>query len=82
MAVTHGSRDDGSAGFGQSITLPASAATFREVLRDEGTRRWLAGAAIAGLLLILGNGHDIAVRDSTPAVKGLIWLHLVAYVIC
>ncbi|MDQ6752658.1 MAG: histidine kinase [Actinomycetota bacterium] len=82
MAVTNGSRDDGSAGFGQPITLPASAATFREVLRDEGTRRWLAGAAIAGLLLILGNGHDIAARDSTPAVKGLIWLHLVAYVIC
>lgn len=82
MAVTNGSRHDGSAGFGQSITLPASAASFREVLLDEGTRRWLAGAAIAGLLLILGNGHDIAVRDLTPAGKGLIWLHMVVYVIC
>ncbi len=83
MAVTNGSGNDGSAGFGQWITLPASAVTFREVLLDRGSRRWLAGAALAGLGLLFGSGHNIAERgDLAPALKALIWLHMVVYGVC
>ncbi|PYI66012.1 sensor histidine kinase [Arthrobacter livingstonensis] len=53
---------------------------IRELAASRGPRRWVLGAGISSLILLVSSGWDLTAGEHSPWVKALLWCHLLLFV--